>query len=175
MKYCNTCSTEKPFSDFHKNKSKPDGHTCQCKSCVKAYQAKNISSIKSQQKEYRAANPEVSQKRQQRWYSANKISCLLRCKVYKKNNPHINRLTTQRQRAKRIKRSVEWADSELNNLVINEIYEKCEAINKITGVKHHVDHIIPLQGKKVSGLHHYTNMQILTGIQNSRKNNYYEV
>lgn len=37
-----------------------------------------------------------------------------------------------------------------------------------------VDHIIPLRGKNVSGLHIHTNLQIITDLDNSSKGNKYD-
>ena len=55
-----------------------------------------------------------------------------------------------RQRAKRLLRFPDWADEK----AINEIYENCPE-------EHDVDHIVPLLGKKVSGLHIPENLQYL--------------
>jgi hypothetical protein len=37
VKRCGKCRVEKPFSEFHKNRSNKDGHSGRCKECVKAY------------------------------------------------------------------------------------------------------------------------------------------
>jgi 5-methylcytosine-specific restriction endonuclease McrA len=54
------------------------------------------------------------------------------------------------------------------------MYKKAAELTKMTGVCHEVDHIIPLQGKNISGLHCPLNLQILTKSENSRKGNRYD-
>lgn len=63
-------------------------------------------------------------------------------------------------RANKLLRSPAWADLEK----IKEIYNNCPK-----GMA--VDHIVPLQGKKVSGLHVHNNLQYLTPAENSAKYN----
>ena len=74
---------------------------------------------------------------------------------------------------RKITKDAVWDDSELNHLVIDAFYKKAEFMTKLTGVDHHIDHIVPLQGRKVSGLHHYANLQILTADKNRSKGNRY--
>ncbi len=54
---------------------------------------------------------------------------------------------------------------------ISEIYDECRRITEQTGTPHHVDHIIPLRGKNVSGLHVHQNLRIISSDENQRKNN----
>jgi hypothetical protein len=54
---------------------------------------------------------------------------------------------------------------------IKKIYQECAVITKNTGIRHEVDHIVPLNGKYVSGLHVHWNLQIIPATENRYKSN----
>jgi hypothetical protein len=64
-----------------------------------------------------------------------------------------------------------WADA----LLIQQFYDCCTAHNKqmTTGVRWHVDHIVPLQSPLVCGLHTHDNLRVVTGSANLSKSNRY--
>jgi hypothetical protein len=77
---------------------------------------------------------------------------------------HVARVSARQQRVKQA--TPKWA----NVSAIKEFYIGAQRLSKETGIPHEVDHIIPLQGKLVSGLHVPTNLQILTEKENQQKN-----
>ena len=58
---------------------------------------------------------------------------------------------------------------------IKQLYIKAAELTRATGVAHEVDHIVPLAGELVSGLHCLANLQILTRTENRTKWNRYDV
>ncbi|MDM0041827.1 HNH endonuclease signature motif containing protein [Variovorax sp. J22R193] len=75
-----------------------------------------------------------------------------------------------KRRASKLQRTPAWADLK----AIQAFYAEAKRLTLATGIVHHVDHIIPLQGKTVSGLHVANNLQILTAAENLKKNNRFE-
>jgi hypothetical protein len=60
-----------------------------------------------------------------------------------------------------------WSDLDKIGLVYIRSWE----VSKATGVEHHVDHIVPIKGKTVCGLHVHYNLQVITGSENCKKSN----
>jgi 5-methylcytosine-specific restriction endonuclease McrA len=81
--------------------------------------------------------------------------------VWLRNNPDKINAKTARRKASKLQRTPPWANKE----AIASVYAAAQPSNL------HVDHIVPLQGKRVSGLHAETNLQLLTATQNTSKGN----
>jgi hypothetical protein len=81
--------------------------------------------------------------------------------------------TRQRQLAK-IQRTPSWL-TEDDHWLIEQAYELAQLRTSMFGFPWHVDHVIPLRGVKVSGLHVPNNLRVIPGAENSRKGNRMEV
>jgi hypothetical protein len=77
-------------------------------------------------------------------------------------------------RADKAKRTPKWL-TDFDHLHIKCLYQAAAMRTKESGMSWHVDHIIPLRGKLVSGLHVPSNMRVILGEENVSKNNIYEV
>ena len=110
--------------------------------------------------------------RQKAYYEANKDKVKAQKKVYYEANSakYIERATFRKKLLNKLQRP-SWYNSKL----VNKIYNECHKLNKIAGfIKYHVDHIVPLQGKNVSGLHVQGNLQIILASVNLSKSNKFE-
>lgn len=89
----------------------------------------------------------------------------------KKNKGKVNANTALRHTAK-MKRKPTWLSKE-DKLKIRCLYQVASMYSKHSDQKWHVDHIIPLQGETVSGLHVPWNLRVIPAIDNMKKNNNY--
>lgn len=90
----------------------------------------------------------------------------------KQNKEYYNNHTAKRRAAK-LQRTPTWLSKD-DLWLIQQAYELAELRTRLFGTAWHVDHIIPLQGKLVSGLHVPTNLRVIPGIENCKKNNAYQ-
>jgi len=63
-----------------------------------------------------------------------------------------------------------WANLDL----IQEFYELAQRKTEETGIKHEVDHEIPLHSRKDCGLHVETNLRVITKRANIQKGNFFK-
>jgi len=121
----------------------------------KEYNQKNAEIIKKQKKEYYLNNKEHILKKSSKYYAEH------RDEVYARHG---------KRRAKLKQASPNWITKEEEDK-INLLYKIARKVQTLTGVNMHVDHIYPLNGKTVCGLHCLSNLQILTAKENLEKGN----
>jgi len=94
----------------------------------------------------------------------------LKTREWAKKNPHKVLEQSARKRATKLKRVPCWLTKQ-DFESIKEIYLEAKELSDKEGKKYHVDHIIPLRGKYVSGLHVPSNLRILLAEENMAKSN----
>lgn len=155
IKQCSKCDLEKDLGAFHKNTKSKDGYQYNCKVCCKEYSQKP--KIRLNQKQY-SQRPEVKECRKQ--YSQ-KPEVKTKKKEYKQNNrDKINTLRIKYHACK-LNRTPKWL-TEQDHFEIELKYFEASEYKRITGLVMEVDHIIPLQGEFMSGLHVPWNLRVVT-------------
>jgi|APGre2960657404_1045060.scaffolds.fasta_scaffold26492_2 hypothetical protein len=102
--------------------------------------------------------------------SKNKDKVSKRIRDFKKAHPdRVNSDTAKRRAAKKLATPA-WLDKSMLSS-IRKFYTEAKDMEKKTGIVHHVDHIIPLNGENVSGLHVPWNLQVLPFYENLSKSN----
>lgn len=141
---CIKCNNLKDVSEFSKQKSSKQGIRSTCKAC---------SSLES--KHRYENNLEYEKSRRVTYYNNNKEKFM---EKYHK------------RKATKLNATPNWY-SELDKFALEQAYELCKIREEETGVPHHIDHIIPLQGLEVCGLHYHKNWQVIPAKENLVKGN----
>lgn len=101
------------------------------------------------------------------WNKRNAVYVLERNRKWNRENLPRLRAKGAARRAAKMRATPKWADL----AQIAAIYAECERISKDNGIPHEVDHIFPLKGKTLCGLHVPENLQIIPRRQNRSKGN----
>jgi hypothetical protein len=153
MKICIECNLDKPIKCFGSyNKIYKDTKyryiNSRCKECSTKIsclcQKKNPNKLKNNRS----------------WAEKNKEKIKAKNKKYRSANLGKHAANECKRRASKLNQTPKWADLK----AIEQFYINCPK-------GYHVDHIIPLQGKNIRGLHTLDNLQYLPAIENIRKGN----
>jgi hypothetical protein len=112
-----------------------------------------------------AAKPEVVGARLRRWRKSNPDA--VRAQQARAYADGRGAAKTARYRTAKHRAMPAWVDRR----EVDAFYALAARVSACTGIEHHVDHIEPLQGETLSGLHVPWNLRILPGVINSAKRN----
>lgn len=178
MKNCSKCNEIKPYEMFTKEKSVSDGFSRWCKPCKKEYKdswyEKNAESERSKALKYHYENYENHKDKKIKiayeWQNRNKDRYKeIAKKCYEKTK--YNRFAYEAlRRAARRNAVPKWINEDLKQK-IQKFYVEARLKTRDTGTKYEVDHIVPLMGEKVCGLHVPWNLRVITQFENRSKKN----
>lgn len=131
----------------------------------RAWREANAEKVAASKKAWREANAEKEAATQKAWREANPEKNRASSKTWKEKNVGAVRAHRARRRAAKLRRTPVWSETEN----IKGVYLEAQRQQM------QVDHIIPLQGELVSGLHVWSNLQLLTPKDNHSKGNKFDV
>jgi hypothetical protein len=119
------------------------------------------------------SNPSTVKKIRDKFYQNNKPMYAELAKAARKNKPEMFNTLNAEYRARKLKSQPSWLSKEQKKHIA-DIYAHAKDCERVSGEKYHVDHIIPLKGKTVCGLHVPWNLQVLPADLNTQKSNQYD-
>jgi hypothetical protein len=144
--------------------------TSRCRECFNEQQWEHYHKIKTQYPEEHEKRRVRDRARAVKLYAENPEKYKAQVKAWKDRNPKAFAELKAKRRAEEMQRVPKWLTRE-DKKIISFIYEMAKMLTDTTGEDYQVDHIIPLRGKLVCGLHVPGNLQILTRLENIRKGN----
>lgn len=172
LKICSVCKLQLSLDKFAKRKKAKDGLNCSCKSCKsiedKKYRLANKDKIKERKQLYYITNKnKISNQTKQNYYK-NKEERLNKIAEWKRKNKEKVNFSCAKRRAAKLSRNI-YPEDEYNSFVLEEAYILSNLRSQLLKIVFHVDHIVPLMGKTVNGLHVADNIQIIPASENCSK------
>lgn len=191
--YCKLCMNAQSAANYQKNKEKRNAqarawaaahpekmrehaerhkekHPDAGRERVRKSYAKHREARLAADKARREGNKEMYLQRERASYAKHKAARAARFKKWAADNKErIAAYAAERRAARRNSTPVWLSDKQYDQIL--DWYKSAEIMEQLTGYKWHVDHIVPLRGRTVSGLHVPWNMQVLPATENLKKSN----
>lgn len=180
MKTCSSCKIDKLFTEFYKSKNTKTGYQAYCKDCCKQrsgylvnYRQQNREELVRKQREAWLKNKDNHNAKQREYYLENREILREKGKLHYENNKSTYLHYSKKRKLLIAKAMPKWLTKEMQNS-IKSFYIEAKKLTLSEGTVYHVDHIVPLNGENVCGLHVPWNLQIITAEENLKKSNKYE-
>ena len=173
-KICSVCKEDKSLALFVKDNRRKSCFAASCKECSNTYK-KSWAIPRREEKN--------SKERERYWKDREpfvktfphlnnpRLESVLRARLWRKKNPAHYSFLTRKYKISKKGATPSWlSPSQLEEM--RRFYELTKDCEIITGEQYHVDHIHPLQGKDLCGLHVPWNLQVLPSDVNRKKSNY---
>lgn len=166
--YENNPDYDKTYYENNKERKQEQG---------RVYRQANTEKIKVRDKKRYEENRDAILEQKQQYHMANRDAILAQKKVYAKNNPEKLRNNQAKRRASKRRATPPWYNAD-HHTAIEQLFVEALQLTKATGIKHHVDHVIPLTAKArvngkyiqiACGLHVPWNLKPMPGQDNCRK------
>ena len=187
---CKVCGETKPFargSWVWSAKRGAFGNTCLQCNCQRVMQraktdrdaynrrhaewrANNRAVVAARNKEWAIKNPEAQALIKNRNSKTYRLKHSDKLKASKQLNHATVMAHVRKRQADKLLRTPSWFSNEMQKS-IEAKYAIAKWLSLVVGVGYHVDHVVPLRGKLVSGLHVSDNMAVVLGTDNLSKGN----
>jgi hypothetical protein len=132
----------------------------------------NLDRSRENNRKYRSKNRKDIIVRNRTYYRQNRERCIETSKLWKLSNRARATASDAKRRAAKLQATPGWLTQD-HLEEIRAFYVEAQRRTQETGIKYSVDHIIPLQGKDVCGLHVPWNLQVIPLLDNIRKGRRY--
>jgi hypothetical protein len=137
---------------------------------MRAWRARNPERVKQQKRESAKRHPGAQRKRFAKWLAENGERNLEHKRKWRKENPAAVRASRMARYASQTNGTPAWLTRAQKQQIL-QFYKRAAQMTRDLGMKYEVDHIVPIRGRIVCGLHVPWNLQILTRSENAKKHN----
>jgi 5-methylcytosine-specific restriction endonuclease McrA len=170
-KTCKRCEQLKPTTEFRADPRYRDGFGSWCVECHRAksseWARENRARLTQKARVWRAENEDAWRKSSRAFHNRNKAARAKSAALWAKENKGLRRAVDARRKATKRQATPSWVD----HAAITAIYQRSIDVERSSGIRMHVDHIVPLKHPLVCGLHVPWNLQVIPGALNESKRN----
>lgn len=172
------CAGAADFARYHANpeaaalkvKARTEEQNAAYRESARKWKQRNKDKQREAYREWVANNPERRKETTAEWKTANKSRVNDRAREWGRANRHKTNAWSMASHAAKMNRTPAWSDLK----AIEEVYRDASEFRQ-SGIEVDVDHVIPLQGELVSGLHVPGNLRVCLSSVNRSKSNQFHI